>query len=435
MDFTKFKIALCILGLLSLQVCVAQYDIPIYVTAGINVDSLAAPRLRTYAEVDFTYRKVDTAYVSGYGGYNILIANQSFVPVHLEDYDDFNISVFAQDSTINIIYSGAQGAIKNDFLYNRNKAFIQFAKKVDIKNYNQQIFENSVDSLINVWSDQLKSYPFSKLFVEDETMYYKSYANYSKLYLKQLSLGKDLSDLELKDFPALDYTSGRYFTTIPQYKELAKAYHFKKLLLLESKRDGRRYMNRMDSDFIVENLKERAISEALEHHPRAQFLYDVSKPLYDPHLSENRRYYRFSKKNAAGDSFNFPVTSSIDGKRMEWNSIKANKIYFFFYYLSDPSLRKNIVLWNQWYANNKKDGTYFIAVAMDGKSKNGLWKNLQFNSSIAGLSVTMEPKDAKKYRIKTGMKLTPRVVEVNANKLIADPNVDIEFEKVNFIIQ
>jgi len=373
---------------------------------------------------------VDTAFVDAYSGFNKLIVNNQIIPIHFEEFDDFNIAVFVQDSITNLLFSGAQGAIKNEFLFNRNKAFDEFSKKWKPSETEFSEWETSVDSLTSHWQDQIDAYPLSDIFKADEKMYYESYATYAKLYFKEVKSGNpDIREATLDEFTDKEYDSFRYYTTIPQYTELANTFHFQQILNKEFVSQARSYLAKLPGDIMSDYVRNKAFLESLEHHPRAKYLYRVARPALYSHNSKSRRLYRNSTKTAAGNAIKMPSATTLDGKNVNWEPVKGKKIYLMLYNFSDPYLRQNLLLWNQWFANNNNNDTVFISAAMDANTRLDVWKNLQFNSSIAGFNVKMTSKDAAKYSKYLGLILTPRVIEIAPDGLIVDPNLELGFRK------
>jgi len=407
-----------------------QYEIPIYVTASSPSDTTVHTAIAANPGVDFVYQKADTAYRYGFGGFNNLIVDNEVFPIHLEDFDDFNAAVFKSDSTLSILYSGAQGAIKNDFLFQRNKAFKEYGMQ---KGLLQQPFEElsqSLDSMISVWNQELDSYPFTARFVQDEQMFYESYRNFAKMSHQLIAQNKtDLSQAALADFPVMDYNNKRYYTTISMYRELAKAYHFKKLLEYESARKGKRYINRLDGFYLGYDLRIMAFALSTEHHPKADFLYDVSKPKYNPHDRYERRRHRFSSRTGAGTTFEHPISYTLGDEPADFTKLRGKKIYFLVYNLNDPKLGSNLQKWNLLYSERIKENAYFVSWATNGQVNPELWKRLQINTQIAGWSLTSSMKDANEYLEDLGMVLTPRVIVVDEKGIVTDPNLDVGFHK------
>ncbi|PRP66417.1 hypothetical protein [Nonlabens agnitus] len=428
MDIAKFKIvSFLILLFISAPISWAQYDIPIYVTTTTTEN--VPVRIVTNSLVDQVYERVDSAYRSGFGGFNSLIVENKIFPIHLEDFDDFNAAVFKNDSLITVIYSGAQGALKNEYLITRNEVYTEFANQKDLLKQPMAQLAPSMDSLTNVWMEKLKSMPFSELFKEDEAMYYKSFQAYVKLAHQQYQMDQttSLEDLELQDFPDMDFSSNRYYTTIPQYKAMAQVYNFKKLLQLEKVRYGRRFVNDLDG-FITSDLKKKAFVQSTEHHPRADFLYDISKPLYNPHTSKERRLYRKSKKTGKGSDFEYPEVQTVDGASVNFNNFQGKKIQLLVYSFRDPFLRQNLTKWNKFAVQQEPD-TYYVAYGVDASLYEDTWKELQFSSQLAGLNVKASPKDGFEFREDLGILLLPRVISIDANGVISNPNLDLDFEK------
>ena len=175
MDFTKLKIGILFLLLTgSSWNCFSQYDIPIYVTT-TTADSTVATGIVPNAGVDYQYGRIDSVYRYGYGGFNNLIVSNKVYPIHLEEFDDFNAASFVNDTVTTLVFTGAQGALKNEFVYSRNKAFSGFSKTPDLLEMDKEVFSVSLDSIVTSWTTQLETMPFSFLFMADETMFYQSY--------------------------------------------------------------------------------------------------------------------------------------------------------------------------------------------------------------------------------------------------------------------
>ena len=225
MDFTKFKISLLFFLSLYSAIGYSQYDIPIYVTTS-HVDTSMRMGIATLPGVDFGYRRTDSVYRYGYGGFNNLIIENEVFPIHLEEFDDFNIAAFNSDGVTTLVYSGAQGALKNEFILNRKKAFIDFAKKDGLLQQSNEKFSSSLDSLIGEWTDRLNATTFSNVFKSDESMYYKSYSGYLNIIygLSGVQPSMDISNAKLADFPTIDFASERYYTTIAPYRILAQVF-------------------------------------------------------------------------------------------------------------------------------------------------------------------------------------------------------------------
>ncbi|WP_157686674.1 hypothetical protein [Nonlabens sp. Hel1_33_55] len=387
-------------------------------------------RIVTNPGVDFRYTRTDTVYRYGYGGFNNLIVGNDVFPIHLEDYDDFNIAAFKNDSIATIVYSGAQGALKNEFLSSRNKAFTEFTKKDNLFTQPSDSTVVSLDSLIGVWTDKLESMPFSPIFKADETMFYKSYQGYLQMIFKLSESDQltSLSNAAFADFPNIDFQSERYYTTIAPYKVMAQEYHFKKILELEKVRYGRRYINRLNSFYLENHLKTKAYLLSTEHHPRAEFLYDISKPQFNPHSSRERRFYKNSQKNGVGSEFEYPEAATVDNSLLDFSKFKGKNVNFFIYSFADPYLGRNISKWNR-FAVEQESNTYNIAYAIDATSQLEVWKKLQFSSQIAGLNVKGSPRNAFQFKKDLGLELLPRVISIDTSGKIKNPNLDLNFEK------
>jgi hypothetical protein len=284
-----------------------------------------------------------------------------------------------------------------------------------------------------VWTKELNTYPFTELFKRDEKMFYESFRNFA-LYAQKLILSgtSDFTEAKLADFPKMNFNSNRYYTTIPLYRELAKAYHYRQILNDKSVGQARRYVNRLDGYSQIDDLKNLAFLQSTEHHPNADLLYRISKPQYEPHTSERRRLNRKRRRNEVGDDFEMPESYTLDKQNVDFNNLYGKKVYVFIYYLNDPQLRDNLQQWKGFYTSKIKEDSYFIALAMDSDLNLELWKSLQFDSQIAGWNITTSLSKAFQYRKDIGMALVPRVVAVDEQGIITDPNVDVGFKKSAF---
>jgi hypothetical protein len=438
MDIGKLKVArLLIVGISLLIAGITnaqdQYDIPVYITTSEPVDTTQSITFKPDVQVDFDYQLIDTAYRWAYGGFNNLLVDDRVLPVHFEEFDDFNVAYFKSDSTVNLIYSGAQGALKNDFLFQRFIAFEEYGKQSGLLEQSTEDLTNSLDSITSVWTKELNTYPFTELFKRDEKMFYESFRNFA-LYAQKLILSgtSDFTEAKLADFPKMNFNSNRYYTTIPLYRELAKAYHYRQILNDKSVGQARRYVNRLDGYSQIDDLKNLAFLKSTEHHPNADLLYRISKPQYEPHTSERRRLNRKRRRNEVGDDFEMPESYTLDKQNVDFNNLYGKKVYVFIYYLNDPQLRDNLQQWKGFYTSKIKEDAYFIALAMDSDLNLELWKSLQFDSQIAGWNITTSLRKAFQYRKDIGMALVPRVVAVDEEGIITDPNVDVGFKKSAF---
>jgi hypothetical protein len=438
MDIGKFKIARLLIASIALLItgignAQDQYDIPVYITTSRPVDTTQSIIFRTDVQVDFSYQLNDTAYRWVYGGFNNLMIDDRVLPVHFEEFDDFTVAYFESDSTINLIYSGAQGALKNDFLFQRFKAFEEYRKQPGLLQQSKEDLTNSLDSITAVWTKELNSYSFTELFKRDEKMFYESFSRYA-LFAQQLKLSgtADIIEQRLSDFPKMDFNNNRFYTTIPFYREMAKAYHYRQILNDKSVGQARRYANRLEGYLPVDDLKNLAFLQSTEHHLNADLLYRVSKPQYESHTSERRRLNRKRRRNEVGDDFEMPESYTLDKQNVKFNKLSGKKVYAFIYYLRDPQLSNNLQQWKGFYTSKIKENAYFIALAMDSDLNLELWKSLQFDSQIAGWNITTSLRKAFQYRKDIGMALVPRVVAVDEQGIITDPNVDVGFKKSAF---
>lgn len=437
MDSRKFKIEiilsfLLMIGSLETSFSQNQVNIPIYVTTTQPADSSKYAAIKADLVVDFVYERLDTAYQNGYGGFNNLIIGDAVYPIHLEPFDDFNAAIFDIDSNLTVVYTGAQGAIKNEFLLNRNKDFKEFGKQIEISKISREQLSLALDSLTTVWIENLGNQPFTNRFKADETTYYEAYRNYTLLTHLVISQNKTkLTQLNISDFPNMNFDNERYYTTIPEYRDMARAYHLLKLLEQESVRKGRRYIRKLDGYYIGRDLRTFAYQQSTEHHPRADFLFDAAKPRFMPHTRQDKNLYRQSSKNSIGSDFKIPTSYTLDGKIIDANQLKDKKIYFFIYALSDPNLAFNLNRWNQFFAEKRsQENAYFVAWAIDSELSPDLWRKLQLNTQVAGLNLGSQLKDAIKYRNELGLVLIPRVIMVNEQGKVVDPNMELGFNKV-----
>jgi hypothetical protein len=438
MDIGKFKVVrlifLCTALLITLLVNAQdQYNTPVYISVSKPVDTTQRIIIRPDVPVDFGYQLVDTAYRWAYGGFNNLLIDDRVLPIHFEEFDDFNVAYFESDSTVNLIYSGAQGALKNDFLFQRFKAFEEYGKQPGLLQQSTENLTKSLDSITNVWTKELNTYPFTKLFKMDEMKFYESFRNFA-LFAQQLivSGNPNITEAKLADFPKMDFNNERYYTTIPLYREMAKAYHYRQILNEKSVGQARRYANRLNGYLQTYDLKELAFIQSTEHHPNADFLYKFSKPKYSPHSGDRRQLHRNSSRNGAGAAFEMPESYTLDKQNVNFNKLTGKKVYVFIYYLSDPQLRNNLQQWNSFYQSKLKENAYFVALAMDSDRNIELWKSLQFDSQVAGWNITTSLNKSFKYRKDIGMALIPRVVAVDEKGVITDPNVTVGFKKSAF---
>ncbi|BAO56294.1 hypothetical protein [Nonlabens marinus] len=436
MDLRKLKVnALFSICLISITTAFAQHpiEVPIYVTTSQEPADKSIIAIAADPVVDYVYRKVDTAYRWGYSGFNNLVVGNQIYPLHLEEYDDFNIAVFQQDSTTTIVYSGAQGAVKNDFLLQRRKAFKEYSNLPGLLQRPIEDLTVSLDSLSSTWITELNSYPFSARFKEDENQYYSSYSNYVLLTHQVLKEKKsDLTELELVDFPKIDFNNHRYYTTIPFYREMARAYHFKRLVNLDSKGKGRRYLRDLNGYAMINDLQTKAFVQSTEHHPKAEYLFDVAKPQYTPHDREDRRLHRRSRKTGVGTEFMNPPSFALDGKAVSFDQLKGKKVYLFVYSLKDPNFIQNLNRWNQFHANKKQEDVYFVTYSLDNELNKELWRSLQLNSQIAGWNLGSNLKKSNEWCKDLGIVVLPRVISIDDTGIVIDPNVDLGFQKSKY---
>ncbi len=417
--------------ILSISLVRAQFYVPVYVTTSSFPDATEEPKIIAYPGVDYGYNKVDTAYREAYEGFNVIVVDSKAYPIHLESYDDFNAASFITSDTVNITYSGAQGAIKNDFLLKRHQAFTNFTNNAQKLSEDEIEFNKQLDSLTTYWKQELDKYPFSEIFIADELMFYKSYTAFYDLYFKMLNKGSRYQDASLNDYPDLDYKSERYYDMLPYFKVLARNYHFKKVLELSSVGAARSYLNNLPGYAMANDVKGKALIYATEHHPRARDLYKISKPLYMPHSSMDRRFYRNSKRQSIGDNFKFPDAFMVDSKPFDLQSIEDKQIYLLIYDISNPRLGAVLTAWNKFSQQNKSTDVQFVAYAINGTRNIDLWKSLQFKASIAGLNAVGPPGKSASYLEDIGTYLLPRIIKIAPDGKILNPNVDLGLDKRN----
>lgn len=436
MDTKKFKIGvgpILVSSLLFTLLGTAQYYVPVYITTSSFPDQVVKPSIITVSNIDYGYVKVDTAYREAFEGFNYLLAGKNRYPIHLESYDDFNAAAIISSDTTVITYTGAQGAIKNNFLLERNQSFTQFTKQYPTFIKNDVDIESKLDSLTAVWKSKLEEYTFSDIFIQDELMFYKSYKACVSLIAQQQLKGQTLSDLELEDFPPMDYTIGRYYNTLPYYEALSIQYLYQKALSFDRVGQARGFINNLDHWRMSSDLKKMMMGISTEQHPRSKFLFKVAKPLYKPHTSINRRFYRKSKRLEPGASFQFPDGVSIDGSAFDFKSLDGKQVYIFVYDINNPILGNVLTAWNKFYKSNKDEDSVFIAYAVNGFMNESLWKSLQIDGNIAGLSLRGKATNAIDYLEDLGVLLLPRLFQIAPDGTLQNPNVDLNVIKRNVI--
>lgn len=438
MDFGKFKIGyffllIVITLFMSTLQAQQQFETPIYITT-TTYDTDTRITLLANPGVDQQFVKIDTAYRSGLGGFNNLLVDDQIYSIHIEDFDDFNIAVFKTDSVASIVYSGAQGAIKNDYILARYKSYQDFGKKLDLVATPLDSLTKSLDSLTTYWAKQLENYPFSELFKKDEQMFLQSYQAYVQFSKQLLLSGKtNIEDASLGKFPVMDYDKERYFLTIALYKKLSLEYHFKKMMSLESVGKSRRYLRRLDGNILDYAVREKAYMQSIEHHPRAADLYAIAKPRFEPHYARDSRFYRKSKRNGMGASFSYPTANSVSKEAIDLKQLQGKNTYLYIYDINDPQLSANLGKWNAFYAKNTSASTYFSAYCLTAYYNQSLWRSLVLNSSIAGLNVYAKESKAVEFVEDLGIMLLPRVIEIDAQGKVVHPNIDLNFQKTNIL--
>ncbi|WP_194852558.1 hypothetical protein [Nonlabens antarcticus] len=442
MDIRKLKVTQLLIGCLcafysTISIAQIQYDIPIYVTTTNDTISNLKARISANTEVDFIYKRTDTAYMWGYGGFNNLLVEDQVFPIHLEQNDDFNVALFKTDSLINLVFSGAQGALKNEYILNRDEAFKNFSNQKGFWSQNKASFEESLDSLVYEWSSKLNNSIHSDIFKTDEQAYYDSYALYMKLLKGQIIKGKiDLMDLNKKEFPEAIYDIERYYTTIPAYKNLSIAYHYANVKNLERSRDIRKYYYDLPQGLIRFGLREQLMKEVSERHPKSKLFYKAMDYRYDPRPDSEKVMYRNIERTAIGTEFIYPEAKVLDSKPFDFSMLGSKKVYFFMYDLNDPNLSYNLKIWNSMVVGSVDKDAYYIACALQSQnSEIEFWRGLQLNQKVAGVNVIALEKDTELLKNAYGVQYFPRIIIVDKESKIKDSNLETPFIKVKMLVQ
>jgi hypothetical protein len=435
MDFEQLKtmintnwLTVLVLFLVSF-LTTAQQEVEVYIT--INPKPLDKRIFINNLFQDYVMPQ-DTLYRYALDGFNSLVIENNIVPIHIESRDDFNIGVIDFTDPESIVFTGVSGALKNNFVLRSVYEMRDLEKEILGKELTTKQINLKIDSLQSRLLDEQAIINTSQLFKTDFQAYLNSFREYVLLQYREFKRGHvDIDHVVLEDYPRLNYLQTRYFNSIPAYRKMAIGYHMQKIVNFEKDRIARRYLYKLPSVYMQLALQDEMVSRFSRRDSMMDRFYKLSKPRYNPHFSEERTMYRNIRRTQPGDDSPDLNVHTLNNETINLEKLGGKKLHLLLYSLHDPQLAFNTLQWNRYYLQQQEKNTLFLAYAVDGELLPKQWKELQLRSTrkMAGVHVTSDFKDARKFAIDYGILSFPRVLQIDKFGKVITATDKIEFSR------
>ncbi|MGJ8685053.1 MAG: hypothetical protein ACSHWW_10545 [Nonlabens sp.] len=386
-------------------------------------------------EVPTTLESLEEGYLP-FNGFQYVQWYDYKAPIHLEEGDSFITVLGKNFNEYEYYYTGEKGAIKNNYLLSRHRelnsleadsTFIQASQEKA-----QVLILQKKDSLLNV----VKALSLSERFLEDENKFWDYYTAYHQVFHKQLrSADLDYSTVSLSDFPELDYDIEEDHFNYKRYLDLGVAYYFNKISQLNTYEEMRDAFKKIDSKSMRWCLRDVFQDLVLKRDERSEvYMKLVERFSYSPHhYQEAKNVFNKRKRLSVGDEFPIPKVTDFFEKEIDLEKAIGRGAYLFIYTAKDKNLDENFLKWNQFYVNNKGNGSRFITIGLDIDQSISVFKDFFLTSQIAGSHLRTTSKQSRKFIYNLGLAYGPFIVEVDEDWNIHDFNVKHSFKTSNML--
>ena len=365
-------------------------------------------------------------------GYYLLKKDKKEVLLYLKPNDELEISFDSYNFYKSFVITG-NGADRNNYLFNRNKKFINSKGKLsdfyskDFYEGSEIDYSNKLDKLYKGFFSSLFSNSFNKKFVDTEMKDLQYAYSLDLLKFEEAKKHYKFKDSTLVSKYFLEPLARIHFDNSALFK---KYYSYKKLTTLKWKRDIKNVFDYKEMQKMISSIKTADLKESV--------LEKLSEEMFKEQPEEMDTYFKLIKSN----SINKQLISNLKGKYSEIKKLKTaeNLSNFKFLNHNNEAVKLSnfkgkyifMYVWVSWSNNyieefekikklRKKysnENIVFIGVSVDKKEKYKDWENIVKEHDIDGAQLFLN--DSKANFIKTyNMSSLPNflILSLNGEKM------------------